>query len=442
MHQHGEPGSDPGALGARETRAAGGGHAVGPGTDRGEWILGGIGQLVTMDGEEAGQAGPFSVAAADALLVTEGRIAAIGRLPDLERDFPQADVRDAGGRLVTPGLVDAHTHLIYAGHRAHEVALRARGATYLEILAAGGGILATVRATRAAGDSEILAATRSRLRHALNAGTTALEIKTGYDLTPDGELRLLGLVQQLKREGPQHIVTTFLGAHALPEEYRGRPQEFLRAMAAVHPAIRGVADFVDIFAEPGVFEVEEAREYLADAKAHGLPLKIHADELADSGGALLAAELGAVSADHLAHTGRAGIEALARSGTVAVLLPGTAGYLHQGAMANARAMVEAGVPVAIASDGNPGSSPTTALSLLMPWAASWLRLSPEEVWTGVTRFGARAIGHPELGRLSVGAPADFVIWDTDDYRMPCYEYGRNFVRAVYIGGRRVAGASG
>jgi imidazolonepropionase len=413
--------------------------------DRGEgrdaWILAGIGQLATMDGDvNHGQGAGFRIAAADSLLIADGTIRAIGRAADLTARFPDATVRDAGGRLVTPGLVDAHTHLLYAGHRAYEVGLRAVGKTYLEILGEGGGILATVRATRAADDGEILAATRARLRHALATGTTTVEIKTGYDLTPEGELRLLRLIHQLRQEGPQRVVATFLGAHALPPEYAGNPRGFLQAIAAVHDALRGAADFVDIFCEPGVFELEEARVYLEDAKARGLKLKVHVDELHDAGGAALAAALGAATADHLAHTGAEGIRALAKAGTVAVLLPGTAGYLHQGAMANARAMLAAGVPVAIASDGNPGSSPTSSLSQVMPWAASWLRMTPEEVWVAVTRVGARAVGREGLGRLTVGGPADFVIWDTDDYRMPCYEYGHNFVRAVYIAGRRVAGS--
>jgi imidazolonepropionase len=405
-----------------------------------EWILGGIGTLLTMDGPGgAGQTSWFRRADADAIAVAGDRVVGIGRLQDLTRQWPEAELRDAGGRLVTPGLVDAHTHLLYAGRRAHEVALKARGATYLEILQAGGGILATVRATRAASDTEILTATRERLRHALAGGTTALEIKTGYDLTPQGELRLLGLVKRLAAEGPQHVVSTFLGAHALPEEYHGRPAAFLAAMAAVHGAVAGQADFVDIFCEPGVFEVGESRRYLEDAKRHGIALKVHVDELKDGGGALLAAELGAVTADHLAYTGQSGIQALAAHGTIAVLLPGTAGFLHQGAMADARGMLDAGVPVAIASDGNPGSSPTSVLSTLMPWAASWLRLTPEEVWAAVTVVAARAIGRLDLGQLRVGGPADFLTWDTDDFQVPCHEYGRNLVRSVFIGGRRVAG---
>ena len=376
-----------------------------------------------------------------ALAIKDARVAVIGPESELRRAVSGARVISAGGRLVTPGLVDAHTHLLFAGQRAHEVALKARGATYLEILAAGGGILSTVRATREASDAELLAQTRNRLRTAVAHGTTRLEVKTGYDLTPAGELHQVALLEDLRREGPWRLTVTFLGAHAVPEEYRGRAAEFLQELMRVHPKLVGHADFVDIFQEPGVFEREEARPYLEDARKRGLAIKLHVDELADGGGAALGAALGATSVDHLAHTGSAGVERLRESATVAVLLPGTSGYLNQGPHAPARSLLEAGVPVAVASDGNPGSSPTVALAPILPWAASWLHMEPEELWPAVTTVAGAALGHPESGRLERGDPADFLIWETDDYRVPCYQYGTSLVDETYIGGRLVA-ASG
>jgi imidazolonepropionase len=384
------------------------------------------------------QASLFRVAEDQALAVVGGRVAAWGPRTEMGARFPTLPRWDAGGRLVTPGLVDAHTHLLYAGHRAHEVALKARGATYLEILAAGGGILATVRATRQATPAALLDATRERLRRAVLHGSTTVEVKTGYALSVDGELRQLDLLAQLRAEGPWRLVLTFLGAHAVPEEYRGRPGDYLAALKAAHPRLVGRADFVDIFLEPGVFEPKDAVPYLEDARRHNLPLKLHVDELNDAGGAAWGARLGAVSVDHLAHTGPAGIAALAESSTVAVLLPGTSAYLNQGSFAPARALLDSGVPVAVASDGNPGSSPTVAVGPLLPWAAAWLRMTAEELWPAVTTVAGAAVGRAEAGSLDPGAPADFLVWETDDYRVPCHDYGVNLVAETWIGGRRVA----
>lgn len=415
-------------------------------------VVSGIRQLLTMDADDgdrgleyqsAGgqiQSRTFRLTERAAVAIDAGRVLDIGPEQDIAARYRPRRMLDAGGRLMTPGLVDAHTHLLYAGNRSHEVSLRARGASYLEILASGGGILSTVRATQEASDAMLLRLTLNRLTHALESGTTTIEIKTGYGLATEGELRMLALLEELERQTPQRIVKTFMGAHALPDTHRGDPERFLAEMANVHESLLGRADFVDIFCEPGVFEREASRRYLEDALQKGLRIKVHVDELTDGGGAAMAATLGAVSADHCAHTGDEGIRALAQAGTVAVLLPGTAGYLHQGSMAPARAMIEAGVPVAIASDGNPGSSPTSCLSTVMPWAASWLRMTPEEVWCGVTTIAAQAIGLPSLGSLGPGKPADFVIWDTDDYRVPCYEYGRNLASLVAISGHIVAGA--
>jgi imidazolonepropionase len=403
-------------------------------------ILDRIAQLVlpTRAPQSAGapQAARFRVETHQALAVRDGLIVAQGPRDRILAAYRAPRIHDAGGRLVTPGLVDAHTHLLYYGQRAHEVALKARGATYLEILAAGGGILATVAATRAASDADLLRATRARLGVAVAHGTTTLEMKTGYALTVAGELHHLDLLQELDREGPWRLVKTFLGAHAVPEAYRGRPAAYLAELRQAHSSLPGRADFVDIFLEPGVFDAEDAVAYLTDARAHGLALKLHVDELQDGGGAEVGARLGAVSVDHLAHTGPEGVRALAASGTVAVLLPGTSAYLNQGAFAPARMLLEHGVPVAVASDGNPGSSPTAALGSLLPWAAAWLRMTPEELWPAVTTVAGQAVRRPWAGSLDPGAPADFAVWNTDDYRVPCYEYGANLVKETWIGGRQ------
>lgn len=400
-------------------------------------IVRNIGQLITMDGGPTAREA-FQVLDQAAMVVEQGRVSWLGPDSALPADTDGLEV-DAGGRLVSPGLVDAHTHLIYAGHRAYEVGLRAEGRTYLEILAAGGGILSTVQKTRQATDEELLHATRRRLSHALLTGTTTMEVKSGYDLTAEGELRILRLVGALADEGPWRLVPTALAAHAVPPEFQGRPGDYLDYLSVDYlPHVKGLAEVVDIFCEPGVFSREESRRYLLTARRHGLRVKLHIDELADGGGGALAAELGADSADHCAFTPPAGFHAMADQGVAAVILPGTARYLNHGHMADARAMWDAGGWVAIGSDGNPGSSPTDALSALMPWAASWLRMTPEEVWTGVTRGGAEALKRPEAGRLKVGFPADFVMWDADHYHYPTYYYGTNLVSEVYVGGRQVA----
>ncbi len=399
-------------------------------------IVRNIGQLLTMNGD--GPAHAFAVLEHAAMVVERGIVAWIGSDQNLPVDAEGMEL-DVEGALVSPGLVDAHTHLLYAGDRSYEVRLRAEGRSYLEILEAGGGILSTVEKTRNATDEALLHATRRRLSHALLAGTTTLEIKTGYDLTAIGELRALALIQRLAEEGPWHVVPTALAAHAVPPEFEGRPGAYLAYLAEEYlPQVKGLAEVVDIFCEPGVFSVEESRAYLNQARALGLRIKLHVDELADGGGGALASELGADSADHCAFTSVEAFRAMARSGVVAVILPGTARYLNHGHMANARAMLDAGGWVAIGSDGNPGSSPTDSLSALMPWAASWLSLTPEQVWTSVTRGGAEALRATAAGRLKVGQPADFVIWDADHYFYPTYYYGTNLVREVFVAGQRVA----
>ncbi len=399
-------------------------------------VLRHIGELLTMDGP--GPESAFQMTPDAALVVADGLVQWVGPDHQLPLSVKGMEI-DAGHALVSPGLVDAHTHLLYAGDRADEVQMRARGFSYLEILASGGGILSTVNQTRAASDDELLRAARRRLSRALLAGTTTVEVKSGYDLTVAGELRLLALIHQLREEGPWRIIPTAMAAHAVPPEFTHDGAGYLEHLIEGYlPQVKPWAKVVDIFCEPGVFSVAESRHYLRAAQALGLAVKLHVDELADGGGAALAAELGAMSADHCALTPPASLRLLAEAGIPCVILPGTARYLDHGHMANARAMWDAGGWVALGSDGNPGSSPTEALSALMPWAASWLRLTPEEVWTGVTRAGAEALLNPQAGRLTRGSYGDFIIWDADHYAYPTYYYGTNLVREVYVGGRRVA----
>lgn len=396
-----------------------------------------IGQLLTMDGSPEFHSA-FRMIADAAMVIVDGMVDWIGPDDQLNRSHDGLEI-DVQGALVSPGLVDAHTHLIYAGDRAYEVRMRSQGRTYMEILEAGGGILATVKATRQATDEDLLKATRRRLSRALAQGTTVIEVKSGYDLTADGEIRLLELIGRLSREGPWRIIPTALAAHAVPPEFAGRPSAYLDYLIQHYlPRVASFAQVVDIFTEPGVFSIEESKTYLQAAKGLGLRVKLHIDELAGGQGGFLAADLQADSADHCAVTPEEAFAAMARSGVVAVLLPGTARYLDHGHLPNARAMLDQGGWIAIASDGNPGSSPTDSLSSLMPWAASWLKLTPEQVWTAVTRGGARALRQDYAGGLHPGWPADFVVWDAEHYEFPCYYYGVNLVREVYVSGQRVA----
>ncbi|SHJ18659.1 imidazolonepropionase [Desulfofundulus thermosubterraneus] len=377
-----------------------------------------------------------------AVAVSGGRILAAGPEEEVKgavRTDGRTKFIDAEGCLVTPGLVDCHTHLLHAGSREKELTWKLEGKSYLEILAAGGGILSTVRETRRAGDEMLLEQTKKRLARALAHGTTTVEIKSGYGLSVEEELRALRLVRRLQREQPVELVPTFLGAHAVPEEYKNEPDRYVDLVCdemIPRVAREKLALFNDVFCEEGVFTVDQSRRILQAGLAHGLRPKIHADEMAGSGGAELAAEVGAVSADHLLHVSPRGIRALAAAGTVAVLLPGTAYYLASGHYAPARALIEAGVPVAVASDANPGSCPTEALQSLFNTACLYLRLRPAEVLNAMTVNGAAALGLAGwLGSIEPGKQADLVIWDAPNLDYPAYHFGVNLVRQVIKAGQ-------
>ncbi len=394
-----------------------------------------------------------------ALAVYEGRIVAIGRLADVEAQMTEMGIAasavtrlDAARGTVTPGLIDPHTHLLFAGTRHGEVEMRQRGHSYLEILAAGGGILQTVRMTRAASDDELLEHGRRWLREMLGHGVTTIEAKSGYGLDLDTELRLLALAEQLNEEGPVEIVPTFLGAHAVAPEFRDRPDaaeayldsvinEQLPAVAA-----QGVARFCDVFCERGVFDADQARQLLEAAREAGLGLRLHADQITDSGAAALAAELGAHSADHLSAVSDAGIDALGRAASdadsvVATLLPLASFYLADEHDAPARRLIDAGVPVAIGTDFNPGSSPAPNAQLAMAFAVHRLKLSASEALVALTINAAAALGMADThGSLEEGKHADVAIWKVDSHALLPYWLGADLVQTVIKRGRVVCSA--
>jgi imidazolonepropionase len=353
-----------------------------------------------------------------------------------------ADVTlDATGKTVLPGFVDAHTHPVWTGDRGAEIGRRLAGESYASIAAQGGGIQATVRATRAASEQELASVVSRRLARMLAHGTTTVEAKSGYGLTVEKELAALRLLCDLDaRPGMPRIVPTLLAAHEVPPEYRDRRGEWVRVIVeeiVPRAAREGLARFCDVFCEEGVFSVTESREILQAARRQGLGLRLHADELALSGGALLAAELAAASADHLLFIGEAEIAALARAGTVAVILPGTAWWM-QSRRAPARALIAAGVPVALASDSNPGTCYTESLAAVAPHACLDSALSVEETLTGMTLNAAASLGlAAETGSLEAGKSADAVLLDAPDDRHLVYHWGTNLVAAVVSRGRVV-----
>ncbi len=366
---------------------------------------------------------PYGEIRDGALAVKDGRIAWIGHRS--EWTGAAAREHDAGGAWITPGLVDCHTHLVYAGNRADEFEQRLKGATYEEIARAGGGINSTVRTTRAAPEAELAESAARRLRQWIDEGVAVVEIKSGYGLNTVSEAKMLRVARQLGDR--VKVKTTFLGAHALPEEFKGRPDDYVALVCdEMLPAVSPLSDAVDAFCENIAFSVKQTARVFTAARNLGLAVKLHADQLSDSGGAQLAAQFDALSADHLEYTNEAGIEALARRGTVAVLLPGAFYFLREKQLPPLGALRRHRVPIAIATDHNPGSSPLTSPLLAMNLACTLFRLTPEEALAGITRNGARALGmHATHGTLEAGKCADFALWEIESPAELAYVAGSN-----------------
>ncbi len=384
--------------------------------------------------------------------VSGGKILAAGPRREIEpllEEKPGAQSLDAAGGVVTPGLIDPHTHLLFSGWREAEFAQRLQGTAYLEILASGGGILSTVSRFRTAPDEELLSWARAALDRMLKAGTTTVEAKSGYGLDRDQELRALRLIRRLAEEHPVTVIPTFLGAHAVPAEYRGRPSAAAAYLEEVclpllpDIASEGLARFCDVFCEEGVFGVADSKRLLEAAAAQGLGPKLHADEIEPMGGAELAAEVGAVSADHLARASERGLEMMARAGVAAVLLPATVFTLGLGTYAPARRMLEMGLDVALATDFNPGTSPVESLPLVMGIACRAMRLTPAEALLACTRAAAKAVGLAgQAGEVAPGRWADLVVFAASDYRQIAYRLGTNLVQAVIKKGKILVSPEG
>jgi imidazolonepropionase len=407
-------------------------------------LVRGASELVTMVAAAGADGRPdgLGLLVGGALAARDGRIVWVGPEADLAREVEvlgDAVEIDAEGACVLPGFVDSHTHAVFAGERAGEYGRRLAGASYLEIQAAGGGIMSSVRATRAASQDELATLTRRRLDSFLRHGTTTLEIKSGYGLTLEDERKSLAAARV---PHPANRVYTLLAAHSTPEEYAGRDDEYIELVCdEILPALAGQAGFVDVFCDKGAFTVEQSRRVLEAGRALGYRLKIHAEELAHTGGAAMAAELGAVSADHLMHVTGEDVAALRAAGTVATLLPGTSYTLHS-SYAPARTLLDAGVTVALASDFNPGSCYCENLQMTISLACQELRMTPAEALRAATTGGAAALGlQAEVGSLEVGKRCDLLVLDAASHEELPYHFGVNLVGVVVAGGHVIAGGA-
>jgi len=362
-----------------------------------------------------------------------GLIAGLGPMTQLDPSAEVKDEIDGEGALLTPGLIDCHTHLVYAGQRAREFELRLEGASYEEIARAGGGIVSTVRQTREAGPADLYAQSARRLASLIAHGVTTVEIKSGYGLSLKDELKTLRVARELGQRLPVDVRTTLLAAHALPPEYAGRADAYIDHVVQhiVPEAARlQLADAVDAFCETIAFDLLQTRRVFQAARSHGLPVKLHAEQLSNMGGAALAAEFGALSADHLEHVDEAGVLALAAAGTVAVMLPGAYYFLRDTHLPPVELFRRHGVPMAVATDCNPGTSPTTHLPLMLNMACTLFRLTPAEALLGVTRHAAQALGLQDtIGTVELGKQADLCLWNVDHPAELAYAIGASPLRA-------------
>ncbi len=403
-------------------------------------------QLVTLAGPARPRVGPemqdLRIIADGAMLVAGERIERVGTRDEIARLIDgDCGVIDAGGRVVVPGFVDAHTHPVFAGTRAGEFEERAQGATYQEIAARGGGIQSTVRLTREASLADLIAAGRRYADWFLRTGTTTVEAKSGYGLTLEDELKILCAIKQLNLETPLRYVPTFLGAHDVPPEYKSRREEYISLLTnEMLPRVAQdqLAEFCDVFCEEKVFTRDESWQILSAARCHGLGLRMHADQLRLSGGAKLAAELETVTADHLEHTDAEGIAALKSAGVQPVLLPGSVYALGSSRYPAARDMIEAGLAVVLATDFNPGSSPTPSMPMILSLASTHLKMTPSESITASTINAAYTLNRGDkIGSLEPGKLADFVVHACEDYRELAYFFGLEHPWQVFVGGRQV-----
>jgi imidazolonepropionase len=374
-----------------------------------------------------------------AILIEGGRIAWVGPRSEAPSGH---EATDCEGRLATPGLIDCHTHLVYGGSRAHEFEQRLTGASYADIAKAGGGIASTVRMTRAESEADLAASALRRLDALLAEGVTTIEVKSGYGLDRDTEMKMLKVARELSQWRPVEVVTSYLGAHALPPEFKDNRQGYLDLVCnEVMPAVAEakLADAVDAFCEGIAFSVDETRRVFEAARALGLPVKLHAEQLSDLGGSKLAAEFGALSVDHIEYLDQGGVDAIARSGTVAVLLPGAFYYLREKQAPPVAALRRAGVPMAVATDLNPGTSPVHSLLTAMNMACVFFGLTPEEALRGVTDNAAKALGLYDRGLLTPGMKADIVLWNAERPGDLAYPLGFNPLAVVIHNGDVVRG---
>lgn len=403
-------------------------------------------QLVTVSGRSTPRSGreqgQVNLIEGGAIAISGGEIVAVGTTDEImttvEIDSDTAEM-DARGCIITPGLIDSHTHLVFAGTREREFEMRARGASYGEIMAAGGGIYSTVERTREASFRELADRASTHLQAMLAHGATTVEAKSGYGLDLETEIKQLEVLMEVGRKHPIDVIPTFMGAHAVPQgEDPETYVEWLCMEALPRISIRGLARFCDVFCEKGVFTPEHAERILRAAQKNGLGAKLHADELCDTGGAALAAKLGAVSADHLHCANEEGLKAMARAGVIATLLPGTGVFLGLKDHAPARRMVELDLPLALATDFNPGSCYSESMPLMMSFACTQLKLTPGEALVAATINAAHALSRSHrIGSLDIGKQADLVIWNADDYRMIPYHMGINLVKTVIKNGHVV-----
>lgn len=386
----------------------------------------------TMTGDE-----PYGAIAAAAIGIADGRIAWIGTAADLPAHRATA-TESLGGRWVTPGLIDCHTHLVFGGNRSAEFEMRLKGATYQEIAAAGGGILSSVAMTRGASEDDLVAATSRRLRALKRDGVTTVEIKSGYGLDADSETKMLRAARRAGMAEGVAVITTYLGLHALPADYKGRPDAYVdHVIDAILPCVaaEGLADAVDAYVEPIAFSVAQAERFFAAAGALGLKTKLHAEQFSDSGGAQLAARHAALSADHLEYVGDEGLAAMAAAGTVAVLLPGAFLALRETQLPPIERLRALGIPMAVATDCNPGTSPVTSLLAVLNLACVLFRLTPEEALAGATCHAARALGLGDRGTLAAGQRADLAVWEVERPAELCYWLGAPLLDRSYVGGK-------